>query len=185
MKNLNFFTVLSLSATLFSATTLAAGTSSVEMTFEAELTSTTCKAQIVDAQGTPTSVIDYGEVFKSEIANKSRVVKFSIHYSDCSGVSGIILDAKPGSGGTCSGVNADGNSYAAGKNAAFELWLGDVDRGTELLCSGSYDIFPWMPSKDNSDLPISSRIVVAKGFDIKDVNEGAVSAPITFVSTYK
>lgn len=101
MKNLNFLTVLSISAFFFSTTTFAAinGTSSVEMTFNATLTSTTCNAQIVDAQNNPTSVIDYGEVYKSEIASKSRVVPFKILYTGCSGVNSVDMKVKPGAGG--------------------------------------------------------------------------------------
>lgn len=80
MKNINFLTVLSLSAILFSATTTAAitGTDDVEMTFNAEITSTTCNAQIIDMAGTPTSIINYGDVFKSEIAKKSRVYSLKL-----------------------------------------------------------------------------------------------------------
>ncbi|MES0531199.1 fimbrial protein [Citrobacter portucalensis] len=187
MKNINFLTVLSLSAILFSATTTAAitGTDNVEMTFNAQLTSTTCNTQIIDMAGAPTSIINYGDVFKSEIANKSRVVQFKINYTDCSGVSNVVMKAKPGAGGTCSGANADGNSYAAGNSAAFELWYGNVDRGVELLCSGKYSYMPWTPVEGASSMLISSRIVVAKGQKITDVTEGAVSAPITFVLTYK
>ena len=187
MKNINFLTVLSLSAILFSATTTAAitGTDDVEMTFNATLTSTTCNAQIIDMAGTPTSIINYGDVFKSEIAKKSRVVQFKINYTDCSGVSGLDIKAKPGAGGSCSGVNADGNSYAAGNNAAFELWYGNVDRDVEMLCSGKYFIMPWTPLEGASSMLFSSRIVVAKGEDITKVDPGAVSAPITFVITYK
>lgn len=161
MKNINFLTVLSLSAILFSATTTAAitGTDDVEMTFNATLTSTTCNAQIIDMAGTPTSIIDYGDVFKSEIANKSRVVQFKINYTDCSGISSLDIKAKPGAGGSCSGVNADGNSYAAGNNAAFELWYGNVDRDVEMLCSGKYYIMSGLLSKEHlrcSSAPVSS-----------------------------
>lgn len=40
-------------------------------------------------------------------------------------------------------------------------------------------------SEGGGETPISSRIVVAKGKDISDVTAGPVSAPITFVMTYK
>ncbi|ECF5952837.1 fimbrial protein [Salmonella enterica subsp. salamae] len=183
MKKHHVLTALSFSAAFFFSTAAFAitGTDSVEMTFNAELTSTTCNAQIVDAAGTATDIINYGEVFKSEIAIKTRVVPFKIVYSDCSGVDSVDFTVKPGAGSSCSG-----SAYAATTNSvAFELWYGEVDRDTELSCQGGYMLVPLSLTKGYGENPINSRIVVANGKQITDVETGSVEAPITFVITYQ
>ncbi|EDW2792894.1 fimbrial protein [Salmonella enterica] len=187
MKFTTLFTLLPVSAVFFCAAASASinGTPSAEMTFEAELTSTTCNAQITDAQGAPTDTIDYGEVYKSEIANKSRVVPFRIVVTACSGVDSVDLKVKPGGGGSCSGDASDGDSYAAGNNAAFELWLDEVDNGVELTCASPFALTPLSVLSGEADYDVYSRIVVANGKEIKDVTSGAVTAPITFTLTYR
>ncbi|HCM1914417.1 TPA: fimbrial protein [Salmonella enterica subsp. salamae serovar 28:r:e,n,z15] len=189
MESNKILIALSVSAVLFSAVAGATitGTDSAEMTFEAEVTSTTCSAQIVDAQGSPTNTIDYGQVFKSEIEQKSRTVPFNIVFNNCSGVDSVEINTKPGAGGACSGDNSDGESFAAGHNAAFELWSGDIADNFQLTCSKKYYSGPVTIDHTTGvlSLPFTSRIVVAKGKDIADVTAGAASAPVTFLLTYR
>lgn len=192
MKLSTILTVLPVSAVFFCAVASAAieGTDSVEMTFQAELTNTTCTAQILDAQDTPTDTISYGEVYKSEIAAKSRVVPFKIKFSACSGVDYVDLDTAPGAGGTCSG-GASGNAYTAAtvdgsdSNAAFELWSGDVDDGVQLNCGSPFSLISKSVTMGNAQYDISSRIVLASGKSVSDVTNGDVSAPVTFILTYQ
>lgn len=184
MKFSTLLTVLPVSAFFFCAAASAAidGTDSLEMTFNAELTNTTCTAQIVDAQGNPTNTIDYGEVYKSEIDAKSRIVPFKIVYSACSGVYDVEIDLNPGAGGACSG-----ESYVAlptTSGVAFEIWLYNVKDGTQLTCSSKYMMIPYSLATGSGEQKFESRIVVADGKTIGEVVSGTVSAPITFVVTY-
>ncbi|HCL5257371.1 TPA: fimbrial protein [Salmonella enterica] len=192
MKLSTILTVLPISAVFFCAAASAAidGTDSVEMTFQAELTSTTCTAQIVDAQGVSTNIINYGEVYKSEIAAKSRVVPFKIKFSACSGVDYVNFDTNPGAGGTCSG-GTSGNAYTAAtadhsdSNAAFELWLYGVDEGVQLNCGSPFSLMNMSVTKGEAEYDIDSRIVLASGKSVSDVTNGDVSAPVTFVLSYE
>ncbi|EAO2685137.1 fimbrial protein [Salmonella enterica] len=185
MKLTPLFTALSVSAAFYCAGASAiTGTDSVEMTLETEITRGTCTAQVVDAAGTPTDTISYGEVFVSDIAQKSRTVPFAIQFTNCSGIASVGIKAKPGAGGSCSGDDQKGNSYAAGNNAAFELWAGEVDRGTQFTCSAKYAVTDLDINAGEGIYDFTSRIVVASGKTAADVIPGAVSAPITFTLTY-
>ncbi|ECE5744118.1 fimbrial protein [Salmonella enterica subsp. salamae] len=192
MKFSTLLTVLPISAVFFCAAASAAidGTDSVEMTFQAELTNTTCTAQITDAQGTPTNTINYGEVYKSEIAAKSRVVPFKIKFSACSGVDYVNFDTNPGAGGTCSG-GTSGNAYTAAtadgsdSNAAFELWLYGLDEGVQLNCGSPFSLMNMSVRGSYAEYDIDSRLVLASGKSVSDVTNGDVSAPVTFVLTYQ
>lgn len=192
MKLSTILTILPVSAVFFCAAAFAAidGTDSVEMTFQAELTNTTCTAQITDAQDTPTNTISYGEVYKSEIAAKSRVVPFKIKFSACSGVDHVNVDTNPGAGGTCSG-GASGDAYTAvtadhsDSNAAFELWLYGVDQGVQMSCGSPYYLMNMSVSEGEAEYDIDSRLVLASGKSVSDVINGDVSAPVTFVLTYQ
>ncbi|HAE2267807.1 TPA_asm: fimbrial protein [Salmonella enterica subsp. salamae serovar 60:g,m,t:z6] len=192
MKLSTILTILPISAIFFCAAASAAidGTDSVEMTFQAELTNTSCTAQITDAQGTPTNTISYNEVYKSEIAAKSRVVPFKIIISACSGVDYVNLDTNPGTGGTCSG-GASGDAYTAAtsdgsdSNAAFELWSGGVDNGVKLNCGSPFVLFNRSVTEGSAEYDIDSRLVLASGKSVSDVINGDVSAPVTFVLTYE
>ncbi|EJF4694530.1 fimbrial protein [Salmonella enterica] len=192
MKFSTLLTVLPISAVFFCAAASAAidGTDSVEMTFQAELTNTTCTAQITDAQGTPTNTINYGEVYKSEIAAKSRVVPFKIKFSACSGVDYVNFDTNPGAGGTCSG-GTSGNAYTAAtadgsdSNAAFELWLYGLDEGVQLNCGSPLSLMNMSVRGSYAEYDIDSRLVLASGKSVSDVTNGDVSAPVTFVLTYQ
>ncbi|EAZ4877186.1 fimbrial protein [Salmonella enterica] len=192
MKFSTLLTVLPISAVFFCAAASAAitGTDSVQMTFQAELTSTTCNARIADAQGVSTNIINYGEVYKSEIAAKSHVVPFKIMFSECSGVTSVNFDIKPGAGGSCSG-GASGNAYTAAtaegsdSNAAFELWIYGVDQGVELTCGSPFSFMNMSVTGGYLEYDIDSRLVLASGKSVSDVINGDVSAPITIFLSYE
>lgn len=186
MKFNSALIALSVSALLFSEIASAdiTGTDSVQMTFQTTVTTGTCKAIVVNGEGKNVSTIGYGEVFTSEIAQKTRVVPLKIALSNCSGVSVAKVEAKAGSGGTCSGDNVDGDSYAAGQNAAFEIWGGAVDSGVQLSCKTPPAAQDVTITNGTGEYPMNSRIVVANGKTIDDVTAGAANAPVTFVVTY-
>lgn len=184
MKFNSVLLTLSVSAILFSGMAIAeiTGTTSVEMTFKTTVTTGTCKAEVLDGSGANVLTIGYGEIFKSDINKK--VMPLSISFSNCSGVTIAEVEAKAGTGGSCSGDNLDGDSYAAGLNTAFEIWGGVVDTGVQLSCKTPPAAQEVTITDGKGSYPMNSRIVVAKGKTLSDVTAGDVTAPVTFVVTY-
>lgn len=128
------FIALSVSTLLFSGMASAAitGTSSVELTIKSKIVSGTCTAKVLNGAGTASSEIAFGDVYKSDVANKTRVEPLKIAFTNCSGVTKATVSAASSAGGGCSGLNADGDSYAAGLSTGFEIWSGSVDTGVML-----------------------------------------------------
>ncbi|HCL5252298.1 TPA: fimbrial protein [Salmonella enterica] len=186
MKINTAFIALSVSAMLFSGMVSAAitGTGSVEMTFVTNVVSGTCTATLVNGAGVSTSEIGFGDVYKSDLVNKTRIEPLKIEFSNCSGVAKALVSAKPGAGGACSGPNSDGDSYSAGLATGFEVWSGEADSGVLLSCKTPPSAQEVDITDDAGELPMQSRIVIAKGQTIADVGTGAVIAPVTFTVTY-
>ncbi|HII4352335.1 MULTISPECIES: fimbrial protein [Enterobacter] len=185
--NFNFaFIALSVSATLFAgmANATISGVTSAELTIKTQITTGTCQATTQDGAGTTTSTVAFGDTFKSDLVNKTRVEPLTIKLTNCSGVSKATVQAKPGSGGVCSGDSADGDSYSGGLNTGFEIWSGEVDSGVLMSCKTPPAAQEVTITSGAGQFPMKSRIVVAKGKTISDVGTGAVTAPVTFVVTY-
>ncbi|EAZ9631084.1 fimbrial protein [Salmonella enterica subsp. enterica serovar Typhimurium] len=184
MKFTSALITLSVSAVLFSGVVRAAitGTDSVQMTFKTTVTTGTCKAIVVNGDGKNVSTIGYGETYKSDLNKKA--MPLSIVFSNCSGVTIAEVEAKAGTGGTCSGDNLDGDSYAAGLNTAFEIWGGDADTGVKLSCKTPPAAQEVTITNGAGTYPMTSRIVVANGKSLSDVTASDVTAPVTFVVTY-
>lgn len=180
------FIALSVSASLFAGMANAAitGVTSAELTVKTQITTGTCQASTKNGAGTTTSTVAFGDVFKSDIANKSRVEPLKITFTNCSGVTKATVAAKPGAGGGCSGSNADGDSYSAGLATGFEVWSGTVDSGVLLSCNTPPSPQEVTITDGAGEFPMNSRLVIAKGRTIADVGTGAASAPVTFVVTY-
>ncbi|MBX8461525.1 fimbrial protein [Enterobacter sp. RIT637] len=187
MKFNSAFMALSVSAFLFSGMASAiTGTDSVKMTFETTVTSGTCTAKLVNGAGTETTEIGFGDVFKSDLQNKTRVEPLKITFSNCSGVSKATVSAAKGSGGACTGSpTANGDSYSGGLATGFEIWSGVVDTGLLMSCNtppSAQDVT--ISAEGTGEFPMSSRIVIAKDKTINDVDAGAVTAPVTFTIAY-
>ncbi|GJL41233.1 TPA: fimbrial protein [Enterobacter chengduensis] len=182
-------TLLALSVAALFATSAAnaaiTGTSSVKLTVQSTITAGTCTAKVTNSAGADTTVVNFGDVFKPDIANKSRVEPLKISFSGCSGVKKATVSAAAGTGGSCSGTNKDGSSYAAGQNTAFEIWSGAVDSGVELACKTPPAAQTVNITSGAGEFPMNSRIVVAKDKTISDVGTGSVTAPVTFTVTYQ
>ncbi|ECH9257989.1 fimbrial protein [Salmonella enterica subsp. enterica] len=186
MKFKSTFIALSVSALLFSGMASAeiTGTKSVEMTIKTKVVSGTCTAKVLNDAGTESAEIAFGDVYKSELEDKTRVEPLKIAFTNCSGVTKATVSAIPGAGGGCSGPNVDGDSFSAGLATGFEIWSGVVDTGLLMSCKN-----PPQPQEINitdgaGEFPMNSRIVIAKGRTIADVGTGAVTAPVTFTITY-
>ncbi|WP_313773458.1 fimbrial protein [Enterobacter huaxiensis] len=187
MKFNSAFIALSVSAILFSGMANAAitGTGSVEMTFVTTVTSGTCTAKLLNNAGTETTEIGFGDVFKSDLVNKTRVEPLKITFSNCSGVTKASVSAAKGSGGACSGTGMNGDSYSGGLATGFEIWSGVVDTGLLMSCNTPPAAQEVAITGGAGEFPMNSRIVVGQGQTIADVGTGAVTAPVTFTVTYQ
>ncbi len=186
MKFNSALIALSVSAVLFSGMANAAitGTPSVQMTFQTTITAGTCTAKVLNGAGTSASEIAFGDVYKSDLVNQSRIEPLKIQFSNCSGVTKATIKAQPGSSGACSGGSSNGDSYSAGHATGFEIWSGAVDSGVMLSCYAPPAAQEVTIADGKGEFPMNSRIVIAKGRTIADVTLGAAAAPVTFVVTY-
>ncbi|AMJ72035.1 fimbrial protein [Enterobacter cloacae] len=181
-------TLIALSVAALMASGLAnatiTGTSSVEMTFTTKVTSGTCTANVVDGSGTSTTTVAFGDVYKSDLVNKTRVEPLKISFTNCSGVTKATVAAAKGAGGTCTGTSANGDSYSGGLGTGFEIWSGDVDSGLLMKCNTPPAAQEVAITDGAGEFPMNSRIVIGKDKTINDVSAGAVTAPVTFTITY-
>lgn len=188
MKFNSALIALSVSAALFSgmANATITGTSSAEMTFVTNVTSGTCTAKLLNNTGAEATEIAFGDVYKSDLVNKTRVEPLKIAFSNCSGVNKATVSAISTHGVKqgCSGLNGDGDSYAGGLSTAFEIWSGVVDSGVLLSCYTPPAAQEVAITDGTGEFPMNSRIVIAKGKTIAQVGTGAVTAPVTFTITY-
>jgi type 1 fimbria pilin len=180
------FIALSASTLLFSGMASASitGTSSAEMTFQTTVTAGTCTAKLLNNAGTEASEIAFGDVYKSDLVNKTRIEPLKIAFTNCSGVDKAAVTAAAGPGGSCSGLSNDGDSYSGGLATGFEIWSGVVDSGVLLSCKTPPKAQEVTITDGAGEMPMNSRIVVGNGQTIADVGTGAVTAPVTFTITY-
>ncbi|HGH4679005.1 MULTISPECIES: fimbrial protein [Enterobacter] len=172
--------VLGLLSTTASAT--ITGTSSVSATFNSTIEAGTCIAQVQNASGSLTSQINFGDVFKSDLINKTREEAFKIAFTGCAGVASATIRATTGAGGSCS--SAASLNFGANNNTAFELWKDNSATGTQLSCKSPQTETVTI-SSGAATYNLSTRIVVADGKSIADVTTGSVTSPVTFLVTYQ
>lgn len=187
MKFKPTFIAFSFSTLLCSGMANAAitGTSSVEMTFQTTVTAGTCTAKVLNNAGTAATEIAFGDVYKSDLVNKTRVEPLKISLTNCSGVSKATVSAAKGSGGACTGTAANGDSYSGGLATGFEIWSGVVDTGLLMSCNMPPAAQEVTITDGTGEFPMNSRIVIGKDKTISDVGSGAVTAPITFTIAYQ
>lgn len=176
---------LAVSTGLFSiAASAITGTTSVQATFTSTIEAGTCTAQIQNAGGQAISTLAFGDVFKSDLVAQTRSEPFKIAFSDCAGVKSATVQAIPGSGGGCSGLQATGDSFAAGNATGFEVWKGVAGSGSLMSCN-TRPQQNVLISSATATVDMAARIVIAKDRTIANVTTGNVSAPVTFVVTYQ
>ncbi|HHG8724298.1 TPA: fimbrial protein [Enterobacter hormaechei subsp. steigerwaltii] len=187
MKFKSTLIALSVSALLFSGRGNAAitGTGSVEMTIKTKVVSGTCTAKVLNGAGTASSEIAFGDVYKSDLVNKTRVEPLKIRFTNCSGVEKATVTAAKGAGGECSGTTKNGDSFSGGLATGFEIWSGVVDTGLLMSCNTPPAAQEVTITDGAGEFPMNSRIVVGQGQTIADVGTGAVTAPVTFTITYQ
>ncbi|HBL4909154.1 fimbrial protein [Enterobacter hormaechei] len=189
MKFKTTFIALSVSATLFSGMAGAAitGTSSVQMDFQTKVVSGTCTAKVLNGAGAVSTEIAFGDVYKSDLVNKTRVEPLKISFTNCSGVekATVSVASVAGPKQSCSGANGTGGSFAGGLTTGFEIWSGAVDTGLLMHCYNIPAPQEVTITDGAGEFPMNSRIVIAEGRDISQVGTGAVNAALTFTVAYQ
>lgn len=178
MKALILFIPLLFSASQALAIT---GTNSVQATFTSTIVPGTCTAAIKDNTGTNVTVLDIGDVFKTELDVKSKITPFSIALSDCAGVLNVNVST---SGGTCAS-DAYTNNQGESENAAVEFWHDQPESGTQFSCTNPGTGQTVSISGNSLTIPMNARMIVASSKSVSDVVPGKFVASLNFVLTYK
>ena len=83
-------TLLALSvAALFATGTANAaitGTPSARLTVQSTITAGTCTAKVTNSAGADATEVNFGDVYKADLENKSRVEPLKISFTGCAGV---------------------------------------------------------------------------------------------------
>jgi type 1 fimbria pilin len=163
-------------------------TENLTATFTSTIEAGTCAAQIQNSSGTPTSAINFNDVYKSELKQKSKIQPFKLVFSACSGVKSAEITANP-TAGTCSGSGASGKSFAnnggTAAATAVELWRNAPDSGTQFSCADRATPQTVALTTAGTTLNMNARMVIADGSTLSNVTSGNFIAPITFVIVYQ
>ncbi|HDX6643626.1 TPA: fimbrial-like protein YadL [Escherichia coli] len=179
-----------LAASLFSVPSYAA-TDSIGLTVITTVEIGTCTATLVNDSDQDISVVDFGDVYISEINAKTKVKTFKLKFKDCAGIPNKKAQIKLTKRATCEGTAIANGSTAADKASAVavEVW------STETPATGSATQFSCVtPASQEVTIsnaanavvyyPMSARLVVEKNKTVSNVTAGKFSAPATFTVTY-
>ena len=175
-----------LAASLFSVPSYAA-TDSIGLTVITTVEIGTCTATLVNDSDQDISVVDFGDVYISEINAKTKVKTFKLKFKDCAGIPNKKAQIKLTKRATCEGTANDGAGFASA--VAVEVW------STETPATGSATQFSCVtPASQEVTIsnaanavvyyPMSARLVVEKNKTVSNVTAGKFSAPATFTVTY-
>jgi len=173
-----------LTGILFSSFTFAlTPTPSLVATFTTTVDAGTCNAEVQDSTGASTSDINFGDVYKSNLADDTMIKDFKISFSGCSGAH--TADITTSITGSCSGSNFP-NSTGTSTNAEVEIWEGEPGEGSQFSCvNRSTTSHSLSISSDSGNMSMSARMVIASGKTIDNVTAGSFIAPVTFLVTYQ
>ncbi|TNT52180.1 fimbrial-like protein YadL [Escherichia coli] len=173
-----------------------AATDSIGLTVITTVEIGTCTATLVNDSDQDISVVDFGDVYISEINAKTKVKTFKLKFKDCAGIPNKKAQIKLTKRATCEGTANDGAGFANGSTAAdkasavaVEVW------STETPATGSATQFSCVtPASQEVTIsnaanavvyyPMSARLVVEKNKTVSNVTAGKFSAPATFTVTY-
>lgn len=159
-----------LAASLFSVLSYAA-TDSIGLTVITTVEMGTCTATLVNDSDQDISVVDFGDVYISEINAKTKVKTFKLKFKDCAGF-------------------ANGSTAADKASAvAVEVWstvTPATGSATQFSCvtPASQEVTISTAANAVVYYPMSARLVVEKNKTVNNVTAGKFSAPATFTVTY-
>lgn len=174
----------------------AANPYSATGTFTASITAGTCTVTALDDSGSATSNITMGDIYLSEVMQKSRAIPFQLKFSNCLGISTITVSNTVG---VCSGTAAQDDTFAntlKGKEDAagmgLEIWFGAADGGGLLHCHAPENNAGNVITLGASPVTVAqtvtqamnARIVPAVG-DSTEMTAGMFNATVNFTITYE
>ncbi|EHI7783508.1 fimbrial protein [Salmonella enterica] len=181
------------------STALAAdGTASLDLTVDANITTGTCAASVIE-NNNETNTIAFGSVYVSEVYRQTRSKAFAIRFSDCAGLQGkkALLKVAPNNV-ACPGTSGTDGQYAnastattKAKRAAVEVWTTDTPKGP-----GAVKLHCWSKPVQTIDLsgastttpvdyPMSALMVGESGATPNDMTAGDFYSPTIFTITYQ
>ncbi|HHG2481919.1 TPA: fimbrial-like protein YadL [Escherichia coli] len=184
-----------LAASLFSVLSYAA-TDSIGLTVITTVEMGTCTATLVNDSDQDISVVDFGDVYISEINAKTKVKTFKLKFKDCAGIPNKKAQIKLTKRATCEGTANDGAGFANGSTAAdkasavaVEVWSAvtpATGSATQFSCvtPASQEVTISTAANAVVYYPMSARLVVEKNKTVNNVTAGKFSAPATFTVTY-
>lgn len=172
-----------------------AGTTSASLTVDTIVTMGTCTATLLDTTDKPISTVAFGDVYISELANKSKKKAFKIRFSDCAGIPGKAAKLKlsPRTPG-CAANNvafANKSSNGPASNAAVEVWTTNTPGGNgsvQFNCSTVNEQTVNLSTATVSkpyDYNLSAQMIIANGGTVSSVTPGDFLSPATFTISYQ
>ncbi|AZT65403.1 fimbrial protein [Salmonella enterica subsp. enterica serovar Stanleyville] len=175
-----------------------AGSNTLEMTVSTTITPSTCQATLHDNSGKANGIVDVGDVYISQIVNKTNSQAFSLVFSDCVGLAKkqatVTLTAKTGCDGASGGGNGFRNALNGSDDAAnvsAEVWTTSTPASSgskQLSCaSPAQQLVDLAQASDETTvvMPLSARIVLSSGSTIADLHTGSFSTQGLFTITYE
>ncbi|EAA6144027.1 fimbrial protein [Salmonella enterica] len=175
-----------------------AGSNTLEMTVSTTITPSTCQATLHDNSGKANGIVDVGDVYISQIVNKTNSQAFSLVFSDCVGLAKkqatVTLTAKTGCDGASGGGNGFRNALNGSDDAAnvsAEVWTTSTPASSgskQLSCaSPALQLIDLAQASDETTvvMPLSARIVLSSGSTVADLHTGSFSTQGLFTITYE
>lgn len=167
------------------STPVLADTASLDLTVDANITSGTCSAVVMDGDTETTSISLGTDIALSEVSQKSRIKPFKVHFSNCAGVKTANLTVSKRSGSCTSGdPNAFRNNGGNSAGIGLEIWTTTVPEGsssTQLICSTPNEQTITV-SSTNLDYDMSARLIDVAG---GNMTAGTFTSPTTFTISYQ
>lgn len=183
---------------LLTALPAYAGTNALEMTVSTTITPTTCQATLHDSGGKANGIVDVGDIYISQIVNKTNSRPFSLVFSNCVGLAKkqatVTLTAKTGCDGDAGVGNGFRNALNGSDDAASvsaEVWTTSTPASSgskQLSCANpTQQLIDLAQASDETTvvLPLSTRIVLSSGTTIADLHTGSFSTQGLFTITYE
>ncbi|HCB4954519.1 fimbrial protein [Salmonella enterica] len=170
----------------------ANGTSSLDLTVEANLTTGTCSATVMDGD-TETTTIKLGDdIALSEVIAKSRVKPFKVRFTDCAGLPESTASLRLARrGGSCAGSNGPAFRNQGGTSAGIglEVWTTAEPEGNgsvQLICNSPNTVtvnVSTAKGTTNMDYDLSARLVDVTG--VGTATAGTFTSPTVLTISYK
>lgn len=153
----------------------------------------TCMATLQTTAGAGLSTVAFGDIYKPELSNKSKVQNFEMAITNCAGLQDNKADITLVPNGTCAGTTPGANfantTVDGAKATSVEVWTGTPDAGgTQFNCT-QQNVFSQDISQASGSakvlVPFTARMTIEPGRTIQDVTAGVFTSKATFVVAYK